>query len=664
MLALIFAAVAAQPQTVTFTHPCAHSSIVLEAFGKQIGETIKPSGSVNKDYFLIRFDEMPIEDAKAAIAKTLNATWSTKGDVLYLTRTRAQELAEENAIDAQLRLSIQRNIDQAFKRNEARKPLVLNDVLELLRDLPSDGSWSSELNEENPQRRLQDKIAATFTVEDLMSLPLGTTYFSEDKQSGDRPIPSNWAKAVQTFRDERDVWQQAIPIAISGEDRRNLGRWFASVVSKFELEFERTSNTLTIMVKLEGRGLNMESLLSRASGLTISQNEWSDFYRNLRQPVEVSKEISEAWNYAKPRWTHSSRESDQRVRIRSSIPRLLAQVINDLPNNEPLTTLVSWPILEAAEYRETNIVALFADVMLQRPFDLSIEKGVPLRAFFVNGNTSFFAQYDEDLSCWMARPRDPAGARKNRMDRDVFGALLRSTWADGWTGLDDAVNFIMRAGAETLTPGWESILATSVFQLQNTQTWFSNKTEGLVATEIYASLTPTQRLQATRGGVEIPLAYWQPGVWPALARGDWQGQRMLPPGLEPYDVEARFGRRVSNLLRQRLPNGTTMRVQVLEDTELWVGYDKTGVQLNLETYARAFVGAELGVPAKYDVNSVAVGPTETLMVELIVPNVGSYEMKAKFERIPFLDELGSVDKLPASARAAVLAAIEKAWGGR
>ena len=102
----------------------------------------------------------------------------------------------------------------------------------------------------------------------------------------------------------------------------------------------------------------------------------------------------------------------------------------------------------------------------------------------------------------------------------------------------------------------------------------------------------------------------------------------------------------------------------MRDTELWVGYDKTGVQLNLETYARAFVGAELGVPAKYDVNSVAVGSTETLMVELIVPNVGSYETKAKFERIPFLDELGSVDKLPASARAAVLAAIEKAWGGR
>ena len=75
LTAIVLGAIIAQARTVTFTHPCAHSSVVLEAFGKEIGETIKIRGSLDKDYFLVRFDDMLVEDAKAAIAQTLNATW-------------------------------------------------------------------------------------------------------------------------------------------------------------------------------------------------------------------------------------------------------------------------------------------------------------------------------------------------------------------------------------------------------------------------------------------------------------------------------------------------------------------------------------------------------------------------------------------------------------
>ncbi|MCH8980365.1 MAG: hypothetical protein IH945_14165, partial [Armatimonadetes bacterium] len=72
------------PQTITFTHPCAHSSVVLEALGKELNLALKPSGSVNKDYFLIRFKDVPAEEALDKIAQTLNATWTQKDDVRYL----------------------------------------------------------------------------------------------------------------------------------------------------------------------------------------------------------------------------------------------------------------------------------------------------------------------------------------------------------------------------------------------------------------------------------------------------------------------------------------------------------------------------------------------------------------------------------------------------
>ena len=58
IVAVLLGTVLLQERTVTFTHPCAHSSVVLEAFGKEIGETIRMSGNVNKSYCRVRFDAM------------------------------------------------------------------------------------------------------------------------------------------------------------------------------------------------------------------------------------------------------------------------------------------------------------------------------------------------------------------------------------------------------------------------------------------------------------------------------------------------------------------------------------------------------------------------------------------------------------------------------
>ena len=118
LAAIIFGAVLAQERTVTFTHPCAHSSVVLEAFGREIGETIKPGRSVNKDYFLVRFDGMPVEDAKAAIAKTLKAKWEMKDGTLYLTRTRAMENQERSEQGELLKEVIEKEWGEAGERSE------------------------------------------------------------------------------------------------------------------------------------------------------------------------------------------------------------------------------------------------------------------------------------------------------------------------------------------------------------------------------------------------------------------------------------------------------------------------------------------------------------------------------------------------------------------
>ena len=102
MTTLIALALIAQQQTVTFTHPGAHSSVVLAALGQELNLTLRPSGSVNKDYFLVHFKKVSIEEAFDKIAETLNATWTKKNDVYYLGRTRQQDMQDEAKEDEPL----------------------------------------------------------------------------------------------------------------------------------------------------------------------------------------------------------------------------------------------------------------------------------------------------------------------------------------------------------------------------------------------------------------------------------------------------------------------------------------------------------------------------------------------------------------------------------
>ena len=76
--AVLGALVAVQAKTVTFTHTCANSAVVLEALGEELGVRMEPSGSVNKDYFLLRFDDVPVQDALDRVAELLSARWVKK----------------------------------------------------------------------------------------------------------------------------------------------------------------------------------------------------------------------------------------------------------------------------------------------------------------------------------------------------------------------------------------------------------------------------------------------------------------------------------------------------------------------------------------------------------------------------------------------------------
>ncbi|MCH8978931.1 MAG: hypothetical protein IH945_06775, partial [Armatimonadetes bacterium] len=127
------------PQTITFTHPCAHSAVVLKALGKELNLTLNPSGSVNKDYFLVSFKDVPVQQAFEKISETLNAKWVKKGDVTYLTRSSDIDKAEVQAGNAVLGNALAELLNSLEVEGEYTVDVATDLVTESLRTLEGAG---------------------------------------------------------------------------------------------------------------------------------------------------------------------------------------------------------------------------------------------------------------------------------------------------------------------------------------------------------------------------------------------------------------------------------------------------------------------------------------------------------------------------------------------
>ena len=198
--ALVALSLLIAPQTVTFTHPCANSSVVLEALGKELGLTLKPSGSVNKDYFLVRFDDVPVQRALDLVAETLNARWTKKDGTYYLQRTSAH-IAEEKGKRAELlQAGVEEYLDKKARRATAWSRQRATDVLRPL--LRGDGSLDRELarkqlSTSGPCRELVDEFVRAIGAKKLSRIPEGATviYKWSPNQGEQRIPPSMRAKA-------------------------------------------------------------------------------------------------------------------------------------------------------------------------------------------------------------------------------------------------------------------------------------------------------------------------------------------------------------------------------------------------------------------------------------------------------------------------------------
>ncbi len=183
--------IAQQPKTVTITHPCASAAVVLEALGKEMGVTVRPSGTVAQDYFAIKLTGVPIEEAMRVIAVTLDAEWLRKETVLYLDRGPKQQLKAKLEEDEGIRKSVKefldKNPEREIDKDAIKKALI--DVSDPKRSPALMQEAGKTLQAYSPEVRLGGRVVRVLGEDTFVGAVEGrpVRYFLSSDGTGDMP---------------------------------------------------------------------------------------------------------------------------------------------------------------------------------------------------------------------------------------------------------------------------------------------------------------------------------------------------------------------------------------------------------------------------------------------------------------------------------------------
>lgn len=504
---LLCCSVALQARTVTFEHPCANSAVVLEALGKEIGRTIKPSGSVNKDYFLLRFDGVPVGEAMTKIAETLNATWTEKEGVLYLGRTLQQEsLDQKETREAEAKF-----LQEGLSRIDLSKPydqrtvqMAIENALKSLRETndesPLDGRQILAMNEMSPAARYVARLC---------------------KEIGYETIVDTGEFGVVEY------------VPRPGQLQRALGH--GESLRQFQVETQTLLNSIDPATRLEAAKYGLETSLfspfsdpdqtpylfdalrvrrtERFIHLAYYSKESGDYdalyWIRDRKPIGIAQELLEQHGKYEPTAMETALVDYLSRRLKSDygahleIDPALAMALRDPVASDPLDVFGSRWILGSAKSLGKNVVALLADDAYLVSCDSMSKNMYDFRAMWSALGTSGGGYTGTSDETWITvRPRKRDIARIDRADRVRWGNLLRTIQSDdlsieqiaGFYALSDSPR-LCKIAVDCLGYS-KGLLAVEQFDVDSSTTPLS----------VYGRLLTEQQNQAKRDWVtfEIP----------------------------------------------------------------------------------------------------------------------------------------------------------------
>ena len=659
MLVLLLAS--QQPQTITFQHPCAHSSVVLAALGQQVGKRIGPGGSVNQDYIAIKLTDRPVNEAMRVIAETLNAEWIERNGVLYLDRGPKQHNAELSAEKTAMRSAIKRWLDATavppFDRNKF-KELVLT-LIEAEQRKVSPSQAQQELWKQMPQARLGPSLVRALGGEDLADIPLDETQRYYLLADGSNNMPPKLAEAVRNYLRESDAAHETA-LSVGGE------RYVQNPVqmgarADFGVTVRRSQYRLEVQLLVRSTIPGQPSWINPTPGATITAPNRQYTFTRVNVPEAKGEFKLEgvqralAVSIARPFEELSTED-------RASV----VAIGKNLAANEILALLGTAPLDAVAAKGQRDFVALVPDnAAIDAPW-LRLQNA-DLAAVWSTWHNAVASTEDRATRIIKVFPRDPSAARNSRLNRGVVSRFVSDVDRAKRVTLDAPSSFAWALPGGEGEFNWQGRFAHALLGIPTVMRYGDR-----VALMAFGSLGPSQRNAARNGGYVVPLQNL-----PVRLRSELT--RYLTSENEPFSEsvpremswnlgETRQSGRTDYgtlALTGRVPDGTLVRIAVYTNSFLTPAQKSGKGSTMMYLDANSLAGYLSRPRGEWDPDfqHVAIANIERVQVEMTVPGAGFSHHSAQVDNVGLETRFYALDELSEPWKSQLAAAIKRQGGG-
>ncbi|MCH8979179.1 MAG: hypothetical protein IH945_08045 [Armatimonadetes bacterium] len=505
-LAVFAALLIQQEQTVTFAHPCANSVVVLKALGKELNLTLKPSGSVNKEYFLVSFDEVPVQQALDMVAETLDARWMIIGGTYYLQRTSAH-IAEAKRTRAELlQAGVEEYLDEKARRatnwsrqraTEALRPLLRNDG-SLDKELAR-----IELSAAGPCRELVDEFVRAIGAKRLSKIPEGSpVVYRWSPKQGEQRIPASLRAKAQNLVGNITSFSAAL---------QGLG---VPALGDFDLPAEvrlagargLTPDAWSFRVQNFGRYLYVVMIASGSNPSPYGSVSISAKGREVAEAVIPGLEgVYEADPLASAivkRLRQASTDSAHRLRDDDEMSAEIMEWFESGLSPDPTHLMAGDAVLQIAEAAGYSVVALLQDGVYSGFVVRSYDDKPLVEVLDVFGR-SMDVSIDEESRTITIRPV-PIPLGHWHFDREAVAKLALQAYEDGWARIEPLAIYAMSCDGDVPWQWGRQI--TAVLQPVRHGPMQSMDKSAHRAFKIYGSLPKAARKMAHDDWLSFPVA--------------------------------------------------------------------------------------------------------------------------------------------------------------
>jgi hypothetical protein len=645
-----------QPPTVTIDQPCAHSSVVLAAFGKAIGETVRPSGSVQGDYIALKLTDRPVAEAKRVIAEALNAEWVVRGGVLYLDRNAKHHNAEKKAEDEALRAALQKHLDdnkdKKFERDKLREVMIealrARDVNDFI--ARRYGEFSTLM----PERTLGPQLVMAFGIDRLVKMANGErlTYAQQD-------LPQAAKIALdQSARDANDAWELAQSLGVDAFTNYGFVRQTApNTVVKVELR--RSDGMLSVHLHesatLPGGGSMTSSKgLVYVSGRGAPKGERPSFKTNKPFVWEglaarVVPVVSLAASPNQPGIAGPTKEDVAFVR----------SLAGDLSTNELLAVYGDAPLRQLAAAEGFDYVALVPDSVAAAPWIMGAS-GSSVQSVFSRWGLA--VTQDKDTKIVVALPMDTVRARESRFDRRAVSQFVSSFHTAGRATLESLASL---AAASDGTREYSANLSVARLFVP----WREWRQSDWRPLALYGALNTSQKRAAANGGVLLEWRHVSPAVRSEIEKTLGEQQAMYVDEL-PSEVfwgspwmGGAFPGAPRFMALDRVPSGAQVRVRRLTNTMLKANSTDQFESRPMTVEEAASYARSQSDERAPNYRQLRVASLDRIQVDLFLPGVGYTSFAAQVDDTTEDSEYVAWDKLPEPWKSQLADAAKKYGGG-